>query len=80
MLFPSYFKGEISTAYQVFDRRFSVATKTTASVLFLVTRTLDDGLRLYLAALVLGELIGWSMGVSILATGVVTIIDTYIGG
>ncbi len=56
LLLPAYFKGEIFTAYQVLQRRFGGTTKTTASILFLITRTLGDGLRLFLAALVLREL------------------------
>jgi Na+/proline symporter len=46
LILPQYFRGELFTAYQVLDRRFGGATKSTASVLFLVTRNLADGLRL----------------------------------
>ncbi len=57
LLLPSYFRGEIYTAYQVLETRFGGATQTTASLLFLVTRTLADGLRLYLAAKVLQQIL-----------------------
>lgn len=80
LLLPSYFKGEIFTAYQVLDQRFGGASKTTASVLFLITRTLGDGLRLFLAALVLRELTGWGIPTAIVTMGVATIIYTYLGG
>src|SRR5262245_51761530 len=40
VLLPAYFQGRIFTAYEVLDRRFGGATKTTASILFLVARTL----------------------------------------
>src|SRR6516225_294421 len=33
VLLPSYFRGEIYTAYQVLERRFGGATRTTASLL-----------------------------------------------
>ncbi len=56
---PLYFKGKLLTAYQVLDNRFGAATKTTASLLFLVTRNLGDGLRLFLAGIVLHSLLGW---------------------
>lgn len=80
LLLPAYFRGEIYTAYQVLDRRFGGATKTVASVLFLVTRTLGDGLRLFLAALVLREMTGWALPASVAAMGVATIVYTYLGG
>lgn len=53
LLLPQYFQGKIFTAYEVLDRRFGVATKRVASLLFIVTRCLADGLRLYLTAIVL---------------------------
>ncbi|CAN5888399.1 sodium:solute symporter [soil metagenome] len=91
VLLPSYFRGEIFTAYQVLQNRFGGATKTTASILFLITRTLGDGLRLFLAAKVLQLLYlgmqgpdfqphGWEMPLAILAVGGMTILYTYIGG
>jgi SSS family solute:Na+ symporter len=80
VLLPSYFKGEIFTAYEVLDRRFGGATKVLASILFLITRALGDGLRLYLAAKVMRELTGWEVGTSILIMGTATIIYTYLGG
>src|SRR5271154_6801500 len=42
VLLPAYFRGEIFTAYEVLERRFGGATRTTASLLFLATRTLAD--------------------------------------
>lgn len=51
LLLPSYFRGRIFTAYEVLDRRFGVATKRVASLLFLATRCAADGLRLYLTAI-----------------------------
>ena len=44
-IFFHYFKGDLFTAYQVLEQRFGGATKRMASVLFLVTRNLADGLR-----------------------------------
>ncbi len=62
VLLPSYFRGQIFTAYQVLQNRFGGPTRTTASILFLVTRALGDGLRLFLAATVLQELLRWPVG------------------
>jgi SSS family solute:Na+ symporter len=80
LLLPAYFRGEIFTAYQVLQARFGGATRTTASVVFLVTRTLGDGLRLYLAALVLREMTDWPIAVSIPLMAVATIVYTFLGG
>ena len=77
---PLYFKGKLFTAYQVLDQRFGHATKTVASVLFLVTRNLGDGLRLFLAGLVVHTLLGWPFGWSVVAMGAVTIVYTVFGG
>lgn len=80
VLLPSYFRGEVFTAYQVLQDRFGGPTRTTASVLFLVTRSLSDGLRLFLASIVVQELTGWPIWASILAMGLATIVYTYLGG
>ena len=80
VLLPAYFKGKIDTAYQLLQTRFGGPTRTLASVLFLVTRSLADGLRLFLAAKVLEHMTGWSIGTSIVVMGLSTIIYTYLGG
>lgn len=79
-LLPSYFRGQIETAYQVLGNRFGQATRRTASTLFLVTRTLADGLRLFLAATVLNIITGWRIEVAIVAVEAATIVYTYLGG
>lgn len=80
VLMPGYFRGQYFTAYQVLQERFGGTTKQVASLLFLVTRSLADGLRLTLTAIVLHRLTGWGMVPSILAMGAVTVVYTYFGG
>src|SRR3954464_9814358 len=90
VLLPAYFRGEIFTAYQVLERRFGGSTQKAASVLFLVTRTLASGLRLFLAAKVIRQMFlatrgyptpqGWELPTSIVAIGLITILYTYLGG
>jgi len=80
LLLPSYFKGQIETAYQVLGNRFGQATRRTASTLFLVTRNLADGLRLFLAATVLSIVTGWPILYAIVAVEAATIVYTYLGG
>ena len=80
LLLPAYFKKQIYTAYQVLELRFGGATQKAAAVLFLVTRTLASGLRLFLAAVVLKAITEWSLPVSIVVIGLSTLAYTYFGG
>jgi solute:Na+ symporter, SSS family len=80
ILLPLYFRGEPYTAYEVLQRRFGKLSRRATSLLFLVTRTLADALRLYLSALVLQTAMGIDLPTSIIVMGVVTITYTYIGG
>ncbi len=80
LLLPLYFSGKLFTAYQVLENRFGTKSKQAASLLFLITRNLGDGLRLYLAAIVLQQLADWPFSVSVITMGLVTIFYTYYGG
>jgi solute:Na+ symporter, SSS family len=79
LLLPLYMKGELFSAYQVLRERFGPGVQRVASALFLVTRTVADGLRLYLTALVM-QYIFERIDVSIVAVGGITIFYTYLGG
>ena len=80
ILLPHYFRGGVMTAYEVLRDRFGGAAQRTASALFLVTRTLADGLRLFLSALVLQEMTGLDLPWAVAILGVATIAYTYSGG
>jgi solute:Na+ symporter, SSS family len=80
LLLPQYLRGELFSAYQLLKERFDVRVQRTASALFLVTRTVADGLRLWLTGLLVQQFTGWNITTSILVLGGVTIIYTYLGG
>ena len=80
LLLPLYSRGELYTAYQVLEQQFGGATKQLASFLFIVTRTLADGLRLFLSAIVLQKLTGLDMSVAVIMMGTATIVYTFFGG
>lgn len=80
LFLPRYFRGELFTAYQVLHERFGGRTKVVASLLFVVTRTLADGLRLFLSAIVLREVAGLDMELAIVVLGAVTVLYTFLGG
>ena len=80
LFLPHYFRGELFTSYEVLDRRFGGATKQTASLLFIITRNLADGLRLYLTAIVLQFVLGVPLWICVVVIGVTTILYTFLGG
>lgn len=54
---PSYFRGQLLTVYQLLGERFGSGVRRLASALFLVTRSLADGFRLFATGLVLAALL-----------------------
>jgi len=80
LLLPRYFEGRIFTVYQLLERRFGGAAEQTASAIFILTRSLADGLRLFLTAIVLQEMTGVAMHWAVAAIGLATIVYTFLGG
>jgi SSS family transporter len=80
LLVPLYFTGQFISAYEVLQRRFGPAVQRGAAGLFLLTRTLADGLRLFLTALLLQQLVGWDLIPSILVLTFATLLYTSVGG
>lgn len=87
VLLPRYFKGKLFSAYEVLQTRFGTATRKIASSIFLVARNLGDGLRLYLTAIALFELVrtdslekSWVFLLCVLVIGVSTMVYTSLGG
>jgi Na+/proline symporter len=54
---PLYFRGELMTVYQLLGQRFGSSVRRLASTLFLITRSVADGFRLYLTGLVLAAVL-----------------------
>ena len=79
-LLPLYFRGEIYSAYEVLKDRFGGTTERVSSLAFIVMRTLADGMRLYLTALVLEKVVGIPLPTCIILIGVGTIVYTCMGG
>ncbi|RQW02157.1 MAG: sodium:solute symporter [Calditrichaeota bacterium] len=91
LLIPAYYKGEMSTAYHFLGDRFGQKMRNTASITFMGTRVLADGVRLFATAIPLAIIIrssGLFSGltdsqfyiISILIIGAVTMVYTYVGG
>jgi SSS family transporter len=58
LLLPAYFSGRLFTSYELLQARFGGAVRGAAAGIFLVYRTLADGIRLHAAALVLAVAAG----------------------
>lgn len=90
LFLPRYFKGKMNTAYAYLGKRFGDRMRSTASVTFMVTRLLADGVRLFATAIPI-KVIADSAGMSlmgepvsyfqiILLLGVITAVYTMVGG
>ncbi len=80
LLLPHFFRGELYSAYEVLAFRFGGAVKRTASLVFLVTRNLGDGLRLFLTAIILVKWLDRPLPECVVLVGVVTVVYTTVGG
>ena len=80
ILIPSYFKGEIQTAYEVLNLRFGPRVQNFSAFLFQASRSLADGVRLFATGLVLSVVTDISDQWSVVMIGGVTIIYTLYGG
>ena len=87
LLIPKYFQGQLMTAYALLETRFGVTAKHIAASLFLIMRSLAEGVRVFAASLVLSAVLGASLpGLphlwlwSVLIVGLLTLVYTFEGG
>lgn len=87
LFLPSYFRGDLLTAYALLERRFGAATRHVAASLFLIMRALAEGVRVFAASLVLSAVLAASFPAiphlwlwSIALVGVLTLVYTFEGG
>lgn len=79
-LVPAYFEGRIHTAYELLEVRFGDRVRRFSSGVFLVSRVLADGVRLFATALVLQALLPMSLPAAIMVVTGVTLYYTMRGG
>ena len=79
-LVPAYFEGRINTAYELLGHRFGERVRHFSSGVFLISRVLADGVRLFATALVLQALLPMPLPVAILLVTGVTLYYTMRGG
>jgi SSS family transporter len=80
LFLPAYFRGELFTSYELLLGRFGPSVKNVAAVIFMITRTLADGIRLYATALVISVVTQVPVSITVVALGVAMIIYTVRGG
>lgn len=77
---PAYYKGELKTAYTYLEKRFGSKTRNYASIVFLLTRTAADGVRLFATAIPLKLLLNINYPAAIIIIAIVSLVYTYTGG
>jgi solute:Na+ symporter, SSS family len=80
VLLPAYFRGELYTSYELLGRRFGPSVQTLAAGIFLITRTLADGVRLFATALVIAVVTGVPVGWTVVVLGTAMIVYSARGG
>jgi SSS family transporter len=80
LFIPAYFRGELFTSYELLNRRFGPSVKNIAAVIFMVTRTLADGIRLFATALVISVVTQVPVHWTVLVLGIAMIVYTVRGG
>src|SRR3954453_7390036 len=79
-LVPFFYRSGVYTAYEYLERRFDVKTRTAASVLFLIGRSMSTGAIISAPAVILSIIFHWNLTLTILAIGGPTILYTMLGG
>ncbi|NTU90900.1 MAG: sodium:solute symporter [Chlorobiaceae bacterium] len=80
LLLPLYFKHGVNSIYEIIGMRFGQGMHRVASIVFLVTRTLGDAIRFLAAGVVVQVVTGWSLPMSVIVIGLVTLVYTLSGG
>lgn len=80
LFLPRYFRGALVTSYQLLQQRFGTSVSTVAAGLFLVTRSLADGIRLFATALVISIVTGVPIPWTVIVLGGAMIVYTVRGG
>jgi SSS family solute:Na+ symporter len=77
---PPYFHGDLFTSYELLQRRFGDRIKSVAAVIFLISRSLADGIRLFATALVISVVTQVPVTAAVLVIGTAMIVYTVRGG
>lgn len=79
-LVPAYYAQEIYSPYEFIGKRLGTSVDRLATLLFFAGSLLAQGVRLFLAALVLDVITGMGLVPAIAAIGAVSVVWTWMGG
>ncbi len=79
-LIPIFYESGVMSIYEVVGKKFGELTQKLASLIFLITRVLADGVRFLATAVIVQVITGWSIQFSVIIIGIVTVIYTLSGG
>ncbi len=80
LLIPRYFAGDLYTAYQLIESRFGHALRLFTAGLFLLTRALAEGVRVFAISIVIAIIFKTGIVASLLVIFVLTLLYTAEGG
>ena len=80
ILLPQYFRGQLYTAYQLMERRFGVNIRRVTAVIFLVTRSLAEGVRVFAVSIIVSIILGTGETASVILIVALTLFYTFEGG
>src|SRR5579872_2677718 len=80
LFLPHYFRGEMFTAYELMRRRFGERIRRLTAGVFLVTRALAEGVRVFAISLVISIVLGTGEVQSIALIVILTLFYTFEGG
>ncbi len=80
LFLPFFMQTGVISIYEYQEKRFGKASRTTISVIFLMTQLLSSAAVLYGSALVIAYITGFSVIMSIIVVSIITLIYTSLGG
>jgi SSS family transporter len=80
LFIPAYFRGDLFTSYELLQRRLGSRVKLLSALIFLVTRSLADGIRLFATALVISVVTNVPVTAVVVVLGAAMIVYTVRGG
>src|ERR1051325_7001816 len=80
LFLPHYFRGEMYTAYELMRRRFGERIRKVTASIFLVTRALAEGVRVFAISIVVSIVLNTGIEASIVLITLLTLFYTFEGG
>jgi SSS family transporter len=80
LFLPHYYRGELFTAYELMRNRFGERVRKVTASIFLVTRALAEGVRVYAISIVVAIILGAGEMPSIIIILLLTLFYTFEGG